>query len=111
MVNSTLALYGNSAFNVCLRYVRLFLFLLMRNPHMKISSPEISLRLILGHMLYFIKHQPNADTVQVKEQKAEKGLYIDNGPARRGGFTMDWRNVEDRAKPILLFHMLMAFVI
>jgi hypothetical protein len=78
---------------------------------MKISSPEISLRLILGHMLYFIKHQPNADTVQVKEQKAEKGLYIDNGPAHRGGFTMDWRNVEDRAKPILLFHMLMAFVI
>jgi hypothetical protein len=51
------------------------------------------------------------DPVQVKEQKAKKGLYIDNGPVPRGGFTMDWRNGQDRAKPILLFHMLMAFVI
>jgi hypothetical protein len=48
---------------------------------------------------------------RLKSKKAEKGLYIDNGPARRGGFTMDWRNGQDRAKPILLFHMLMAFVI
>ena len=74
MVNSTLALHGNSAFNVCLRYVRLSLFLLLRNPHMYISSSKISLRLILGHMLYFIKHQPNADhPVQVKEQESRKG--------------------------------------
>jgi hypothetical protein len=48
---------------------------------------------------------------RLKSKKAEKDLYIDNGPACRGGFTMDWRNGQDRAKPILLFHMLMAFVI
>jgi hypothetical protein len=30
----------------------------------------------------FIKDEPNADLVLVKEQKAKKCLYIDNGPAR-----------------------------
>ncbi len=49
----------------------------------------------------------------VKEQKAKRSLYIYNGPASRGGITMDWRKGQgqDRAKPILLFHMLVAFVI
>lgn len=59
----------------------------------------------------FVKDKLNADPLLVKEQKAKKCLYIDNGPAPRGGFTMDWRKGQDRAKPILLFHMLVAFVI
>jgi hypothetical protein len=43
MVNSTLVLHGNSAFNVCLQHARLSLFFTDEEPtHVKISSPKIS---------------------------------------------------------------------
>jgi hypothetical protein len=58
-----------------------------------------------------LKTSPTLALSLVKEQKANKSLYIYNGPASRGGITMDWRKGQGRAKPILLFHMLVAFVI
>ena len=45
------------------------------------------------------------------KSKKQKYLCIDNGPAPRGGFRIDWHKGQDRAKPITVFHMLVASVI
>jgi hypothetical protein len=40
----------------------------------------------------FVKDEPNADLVLVKEQKSKKCLYIDNGPAR--GEDLRWIGIK-----------------
>ncbi|HEY6756030.1 MAG TPA: hypothetical protein VI037_01435 [Nitrososphaera sp.] len=44
----------------------------MKNPRLcKVTSPKILCRPTAEEMMYFINDQPNAGTVQVKEQRAK----------------------------------------
>ena len=78
MVNSTTSPACTSAFNVGGIYVWecVFLFIHMKNPHLcKVTRSKILCRPTAEEMMYFINDQPNAGTVQVKEQKAKMSVY------------------------------------